>query len=120
MPGFHCWPTAPDHRSYLARKHRHLFHIHVVCDAAVDDKRELEFHDLQDDVRTIWNNLGGARSDFLNYSCETIAARIGEKLAGHHLRRFVVTVSEDGECGATVAIDWPFQKEGPRQPAEAL
>lgn len=100
--GLHCWPQAPEHRSYLRLLHRHLFHIEVTTEVDHDD-REIEFHDLLEQVVSIWKgftsygaaNLGAA-------SCEQLARTIGMRLAQAHKRRFDVMVSEDGECGATV------------------
>jgi len=47
VEGFHHWPDAPHHRSYLAVRHRHLFYLEVAVQVAHQD-REIEFHDLRD------------------------------------------------------------------------
>lgn len=99
LPGFHSWPDAPDRRAYLRDVHRHVFHVEV-CTHVSHDDREIEFHDLQDEAREIFESiltsLTGPRS------CEHMARVLGAKLREHHKRTFEVTVWEDNECGATV------------------
>lgn len=96
-PGWHRWPAAPDSRAYLRDSHRHLFHYEVSM-LVTHDERDVEFHDLIDAARS-YVHLGdlGARS------CETIARDLLGDLHGEYPdRHVIVTVSEDGECGATV------------------
>ncbi len=96
-PGFHHWPGAPDERDYLGIRHRHLFHYRIELDV-LHDERDIEFHDLLDIGKTStrdaeWNGM----------SCEAIARAL-LFIVEHHCpgRHASVTVSEDGECGATV------------------
>lgn len=97
-PGFHNWPDAPEHRSYLGVRHRHLFHFRIDLDV-MHDERDIEFHDLLDIGRksTPHDMEWGAMS------CEAIARTL-LAIVEHHVpgRHASVTVSEDGECGATV------------------
>jgi len=93
--GFHQWLQAPRRREYLAYRHRHLFHVEVACHVDHDD-REIEFHDLLDFAEQNIE-IGGPRS------CEHMARKLMEKLVAEYNRPFEVTVSEDGECGATVS-----------------
>lgn len=97
LPGFHHWPDAPLHRSYLAQRHRHLFHIRATVRVTHDD-RDVEFHDLADAIRAWW---GPEDRECVSRSCEALA----RELAGHLLERGMtvtqVDVSEDGETGAT-------------------
>lgn len=99
--GFHYWPGAPDHRIYLADPHRHQFHFEVSM-RVHHDERDVEFHDLID----------AARDELIpdgNYgplSCEAIASVLLDRLATRFPGRDIhVTVSEDGEAGATVTED---------------
>jgi hypothetical protein len=96
VAGFHHWPDAPPHRAYLAQHHRHLFHVQVRMPVK-HAERELEFHDLLDQAHE-WFPGG----DLGAQSCETMAAELGNKLARFYQRTVEVTVSEDGEVGATV------------------
>ena len=99
-PGMHCWPAATGRRAYLAQAHRHLFHVEVRLPAPVNDARAIEFHDLRDHALLL---LGGP--DFGSASCETIAHDLARQLQERYGALFVeVTVSEDGECGATVMV----------------
>jgi hypothetical protein len=99
LPGFHQWPDAFGVRSYLGARHRHTFHITVTMPTPVDDQRQVEFHDLMDDVRDLWGDgeRGGS-------SCETMAYDLASELARRHERPITVTVSEDGEAAATVKV----------------
>ena len=95
VPGFHCWPDAPDHRAYLRNEHRHLFHVKVTTSVKHDD-REIEFHDLLDAAKELFDTGDGT------WSCERMASRLSAELAQQFGRSFRVDVSEDGECGAAV------------------
>ncbi|WP_410662029.1 hypothetical protein [Amycolatopsis sp. lyj-84] len=102
-PGFHRWPAATGLRSYLADRHRHLFHItaHV---AVEHNDRYLEFHDLQDVIRAWWG--AGAR-ECGSASCEDLAQDLWNVLEdGYQLSPVRIEVSEDGESGAALtAVD---------------
>lgn len=98
VPGWHHWPNAKGKRAYLGETHRHLFHV-VVRTVVHHDDREIEFHDLLDEARTLFEILGpdmGARS------CEMMAREVGTELARRYGRAFEVSVAEDGEVGAAV------------------
>jgi hypothetical protein len=99
LPGFHQWPQAPAHRSYLADKHRHLFHVTVTV--VVDHlDREIEFHDLRDVLTLAW---GAGTVDWGKSSCESIAIALRERLADRYeINASRIEVSEDGESGAIV------------------
>lgn len=105
---FHQWPDAPEPRGYLARRHRHWFHVKVSMLVTHDD-REVEFHDLLDHVVAASETLGvpsvSGWRDLGAMSCEMIARNIAARVAVVYPgRRVEVDVSEDGECGAT-AVD---------------
>lgn len=106
--GYHRWADAPDRRSYLTERHRHLFHVRVDVDVTHDD-REVEFHDLLDVVTDACEGLGqkarGVGRDLGSMSCETIALYVVEKvLARWPGRTLACEVSEDGEAGGRVAF----------------
>ena len=96
--GWHRWPAAPPHRAYLAHRHRHLFKCAVAVEVDNDD-REIEFHDLLDlCVESAPGHELGAQS------CEMIARRLLNEITRRvGPRRVIVSVSEDGEVGATVS-----------------
>lgn len=98
-PGFHRWPDAAGERAYLADRHRHVFHFEA-CMSVWHDDRDVEFHDALDALHT----CTPAGKDWGASSCEVIARQlldyINDMWPGRHP---VVTVSEDGECGATVS-----------------
>jgi hypothetical protein len=97
--GFHRFPTAPNFVSYLKSKHRHEFHFKVGVGVMHDD-REIEFHTLQ--ARLVGLH-GDHPVDFGDNSCEMIAKGVVGFLLDTYPGRYIsVTVSEDGECGATV------------------
>lgn len=106
--GFHFWPDAPLARGYLRAPHRHRFGVRVEVPVDHDD-REMEFHDLLDAVHfqvqqlAPVNELTGV-SHCGGYSCEMMAERIAQNLRENFDRPVTVTVDEDGECGATVAL----------------
>jgi hypothetical protein len=103
-PGFHCWTGAPEgERSYLADRHRHLFHVEVRMKVAHDD-REVEFHDLLDEARAIFTEDLSHDSDYGSQSCEMLGRTLGKHLAMQYKRPVTVIVSEDGECGAQVEV----------------
>lgn len=97
--GFHHWRDAPEHRTYLATRHRHNFHVEVQCLVNNDD-REIEFHDLLDCSKSFFDNPERG-----NQSCEMMARNLGKFLVERYKRSFTVSVSEDNECGAIVTTD---------------
>jgi len=100
VPGFHHWPNPSTNRAYLGESHRHLFHLEVSMPVGHSD-REVEFHDLLDEVRTLFP----VGQDHGGKSCEMMAEEIGHTLAIHHKRSVTVEVSEDGEVGARMRLD---------------
>lgn len=97
VPGFHCWPAAPEAVAFLRDKHFHLFSIDASFNVQGED-RELEIYllrrDMLDQVQLMWPH---ERLGFLfgNDSCEMIARKIGEQVGAVE-----VTVLEDGQGGA--------------------
>lgn len=100
--GFHRWAGAPAGRSYLADRHRHLFHVEVRMQVA-HDNREVEFHDLLDRSRLIFEGFS-VDGNFGAHSCEMLARELGRGLVEHYRRPVTIIVSEDNECGAQVEV----------------
>lgn len=100
--GLHRWPGAHDGRAYLRAVHRHLFHVEVSTDVTHDD-REIEFHDLQERAAGMFETFLADMPE--ETSCEMMARWLASGLAKEHERPFTVSVSEDGECGATVTFE---------------
>lgn len=102
LPGFHRWPDAPPNRTYLAAKHRHLFHVTATVEVG-HSNREVEFHDLHDIIRTWWGGTDLGIRDWGTASCEVMARELLDHLSDDHdLTPVRVEVSEDGEAGAIV------------------
>lgn len=102
VPGFHRWPEAPEHRQYLASRHRHLFKFVVEAEVGNDD-RDVEFHDLREIAADSLTNFEGDKVDgfeFEDFSCERIARHVWGSVA----EATAVEVWEDGECGARVEV----------------
>src|SRR5690606_31490427 len=113
-PGFHRWPDATSDRSYLAHRHRHLFHLSAEV-AVHHDDRDIEFHNLQAAIREWW---GPGERELGHASCETLARQLAA-----HLEQALgctvttVTVSEHGESWATYTPnpkDRPCTHRSPR------
>ncbi len=101
VPGFHCWPDAPDAYAYLRAPHRHLFVIRVRQRVA-HVERDTEFIDLGNRVRDALMDHFGATGlcNFDAKSCEMIGMWI--------LTRFTeldqCSVHEDDENGAIIEV----------------
>lgn len=96
-PGFHRWPEAHEERAYLRDRHRHLFGIEAEVRVGHDD-RAVEFHDLQDMLRSWW---GEGTPDLGRSSCEDLARSLARHLTERGLTVHSTTVTEDDESWAT-------------------
>jgi len=98
--GLHCYPNAPEEVSFLRNLHRHVFHVDVTLTVFHDD-RDVEFFILQ---REIDKFISEHVSQLDNKSCEMIARTIFNYIFDKYSNRdyYEVSVSEDGENGATV------------------
>lgn len=94
--GVHQWLDAPRHRDYLARPHRHLFHVKVTT-IVIHSEREVEFHDLLEFSR-------GSFTVYPTWSCEKAAEHLCDCVKRWLPNDRMVRVEcwEDGECGASV------------------
>lgn len=92
--GFHRWKDATGEQSFLKDWHRHVFHVKLSV-LVTDSNREVEFIDLKNKVDDfLQRRLSQGKFE---YSCEQIAEQLLKYFQAHE-----VTVSEDGENGATV------------------
>ena len=105
--GWHCWPDAPDAFTYLRNSHRHMFHVRAEV-SVEHDNRDVEFIEMK---RYLEAFATGLESEFVggpryptSLSCEMMAALFVDEIRRVYGPRqvVVVTVSEDGENGATV------------------
>ena len=107
--GIHKYPAAatdPDLAtgdeydvSFLATPHRHIFHFEVTIEVFHND-RDIEFIQFK---RWLENLYAGGTLE-LNYkSCEMISDDLYQQIASRYPDRDIhITVSEDGENGATI------------------
>jgi hypothetical protein len=112
--GYHCWPDAPMRRIYLSHNHRHLFHVQVELEVR-HDEREVEYHDLLEFSEKIFADLfpfpsHGVYPDYIA-SCETMARELAKEIATRYPggRVLIVSVFEDGECGARYVTTTPLE-----------
>jgi hypothetical protein len=108
--GIHCYPAAATDPalktgdeydvSFLGTPHRHIFHFEVAIEVFHND-RDIEFIQFKR-----WHeNLYSQGTIELNFkSCEMISDDLYEVIATRYPKRDIeITVSEDGENGATIS-----------------
>ena len=96
--GWHYWPGAPQGHEYLAEKHRHIFKVRLELEVT-DLNRETEFIQLKRKLLVWCVNTFGL--DTTTFSCEQMCEQIAVWARDYNLDPYSVTVSEDGENGAT-------------------
>lgn len=85
--------------SFLGYPHRHIFHFRVGIQVSHND-REIEFIQFK---RYLENLYGNGVIELDNQSCEMICDGLYEHIASRYPERDIeITVSEDGENGATI------------------
>jgi len=85
--------------SFLGYPHRHIFHFHVSIQVFHDD-RDIEFIQFKRWLEKLYNE-GTLDLDYK--SCEMIAQELAERIHSVYPGRAMeITVSEDGENGATL------------------
>lgn len=96
--GIHRYPDAPAGVEFLRNDHRHIFHFKVELEVFHDD-RDVEFILFKRELE----NLYRTNTLQLDYkSCEMIADDLAFYITRKYENRdLVITVSEDGENGAT-------------------
>lgn len=101
--GIHKYPAAATDPNltdvaFLANEHRHIFHFNVAIEVTHND-RDIEFIQFK---RWLENLYQGTLE--LNYkSCEMICDDLFDTISARYPERCIeITVSEDGENGATI------------------
>ena len=91
--------------SFLGYPHRHIFHFNVGIQVFHND-RDIEFIQFKRWLENLYN-VGTLE---LNYkSCEMISDDLYEQIASRYPERDItITVSEDGENGATIYYNQLF------------
>ena len=85
--------------SFLANPHRHIFHFDVAIEVFHND-RDIEFIQVK---RWLLNIFGDGTLTLDYKSCEMISDSLYEAIASRYPGRNIkITVSEDGENGATI------------------
>jgi 6-pyruvoyl-tetrahydropterin synthase len=104
--GVHRWADAPDGPiEHLRNPHRHEFHVRVEV-LVSHDERDVEFLTLKAEVDNWLDDhlsYRNAEVGLLELSCESMARKIWEWLGSEDYTPVAVSVSEDGENGATLA-----------------
>ena len=97
--GIHCYPAAPEGVEFLRHPYRHIFHFRVEIGVNHDD-RDVEFILFKRMIEG-WYDDETLELDYK--SCEMMARNLLSNLYYKYPDRSIeVTVSEDGENGATV------------------
>jgi|TARA_R110000868_G_scaffold155583_2_gene381986 hypothetical protein len=107
--GIHCYPSAstdPNLKtndqfdvSFLANPHRHIFHFKVEIQVFHSD-RDIEFIQFK---RWLESLFATQMLELNDKSCEMISDELYHVIANRYPDRSIrITVSEDGENGATV------------------
>lgn len=97
LVGWHSWPAADGMRGYLADLHRHTFWVAVEVAVSHHD-REVEFHDLADDIAAWW---GPQTIQQDRGSCERMACELAAYLVELGHEPILTRVGEDGDFWAT-------------------
>ena len=111
--GIHLYPAALDDPklatggwddvSFLGVPHRHIFHFKVEIEVFHDD-RDIEFIQFKRWMERLYGE--DAVLNLNHKSCEMIADDLAEQInARYPGRDMTITVSEDGENGATIEFE---------------
>lgn len=97
--GIHCYPNAPEGVEFLRTPHRHIFWFRAEIQVFQND-RDIEFILFKRELE----NLYTEKTLELNHkSCEMMAEDLYGYISKAYPNRAVsITVSEDGENGATL------------------
>ena len=110
--GLHKYPAALDDPklatgdeydvSFLGYVHRHIFHFKVSIEVFHDD-RDIEFIQFKRWLESLYAD-GTLQLDYKSCEmiCDDLAQQINNKYPG---RKLILTVSEDGENGATIEYE---------------
>ena len=92
--------------SFLGYPHRHIFHFRV-CIEVFHDDRDIEFIQFKRWLEKLYSGSETGGVLVLDYkSCEMICDELSETINKKYPnRRMEITVSEDGENGATIQYE---------------
>lgn len=97
--GIHCYPDAPEGVEFLKHPHRHIFHFTVEIEVTHCD-RDIEFILFKRELEGLYAD-GTLQLD--HKSCEMMAEDLWDYIKVKYPERATtITVSEDGENGATI------------------
>ena len=100
--GIHRYPNAPKGVEFLRNPHRHMFHFKVQIEVFHDD-RDIEFILFKRELEGLYTD-GILQLDYR--SCEMMADDLADYIKVNYPgRHLIITVSEDGENGATCYYD---------------
>ena len=100
--GIHRYPDAPEGVEFLKHPHRHMFHFKVQIEVLHDD-RDIEFILFKRELEGLYTE---GTLQLNHRSCEMMADDLADYIhLNYPKRRFTITVSEDGENGATCYYD---------------
>ena len=100
--GIHRYPDAPKGVEFLRNPHRHMFHFKVQIEVFHDD-RDIEFILFKRELEGLYTD-GILQLDYR--SCEMMADDLADYIKVNYPgRHLIITVSEDGENGATCYYD---------------
>ena len=100
--GIHRYPNAPKGVEFLRNPHRHMFHFKVQIEVFHGD-RDIEFILFKRELEGLYTD-GTLQLDYR--SCEMMADDLADYIKVNYPgRHLVITVSEDGENGATCYYD---------------
>lgn len=100
--GIHCYPDAPAGVEFLKHPHRHTFHFKVEIEVFHDD-RDIEFILFKRELENLYQE---GTLQLNHRSCEMMADDLADYiLVNYPNRKLTITVSEDGENGATCYYD---------------
>ena len=100
--GIHRYPDAPEGVEFLRHPHRHMFHFKVEIEVFHDD-RDIEFILFKRELEGLYTD---GTLQLNHRSCEMMADDLADYIQlNYPKRRFTITVSEDGENGATCYYD---------------
>ena len=100
--GIHRYPDAPKGVELLRNPHRHMFHFKVQIEVFHDD-RDIEFILFKRELEGLYTD-GILQLDYR--SCEMMADDLADYIKVNYPgRHLIITVSEDGENGATCYYD---------------
>lgn len=101
--GIHRFPAAASDPNlsdvaFLANDHRHIFHFHIAIEVFHND-RDIEFIQFKRWLESLYQG----KLELNHKSCEMISDELYDVIAARYPDRYIeITVSEDGENGATI------------------